>query len=85
MTTKRTRNNWTNHETWLVNLWLVNTNQGTYAMARERAADGADALRDWVKDWATGSIPASTLTADLIHSALHRVNWDEIAESLLAE
>jgi len=85
MTTKRTHNGWTNHETWLVNLWLNNTNQGTYAMAREMAADGADALRDWVKDWATDSIPAPTLAADLIHSALYEVDWNEITESLLED
>ena len=78
-------NGWTNYETWLVNLWLVNTNQGTYAIAREMAAEGADALRDWVKDWATGFIPAPTLAADLLGAALSKVNWREITESLLAE
>ena len=77
-------NGWTNYETWLVNIWLTN-DPGTYSAARWAAVDNADALREWVTEWVTESVPASSLTADLLGAALSEVDWHEIAESLLEE
>ena len=84
MATENTYNGWTNYETWLTHLWLTN-DPGTDSAAREIAAEGTDALQEWVTDWVTESIPASSLAADLIGAALCEVNWREIAESLLEE
>ena len=84
MKTENTYNGWSTYETWLVNIWLTN-DPSTYTAARETAADGARALREWVEDWATETVPPSSLTADLIGAALAEVDWDEITESLLEE
>ena len=74
-------NGWPNYETWAVNLWLTN-DPGSYEASREVAANGADALKSWVEDCTFEEIKQSSMVADLLGSALSRVNWRKIAKSL---
>jgi hypothetical protein len=88
-------NGWTNHETWLVNLWQTNDN-GTQDYWEERARECLE-YRDFDKDAATQDLADEMqgnvedfdsddvtqvmgLYADLLRSALGAVNWFEIAE-----
>ena len=77
-------NGWANYETWLVNLWLTNDPESREA-SRRIAANGAEALKDWVEDWTAEDIEQSSMTADLLGAVLSRVDWREIAESLIED
>ena len=77
-------NGWSGYETWLVNLWLTNE-PGSYEASREVAANGAEAIKDLVEDWTSEGIEPSSMVADLLGAALSRVNWREIAESLIED
>lgn len=99
MTTKY--NGWTNYETWLVNLWIDNDegSQRFWQLLR-RATDAlesneedpngaesdlADALKESFEDQAEAMTEVTGFWADLINSALGEVNWDEIAEHMIAD
>lgn len=76
---------WSNHTTWLVNLWL-NNNYDVYKECLELVKDckegvAQDRLEEYVSDMVGGS---SGLAGSIISSAVHReVNWKEIARSFL--
>lgn len=74
-------NGYASYETWLVNLWLQNS-RGDLMTAREALKKGGhpDSLWDMVEDGTPDEIPG--LYRDLIHAALCRVDWAEIAEAL---
>jgi len=81
--TRREYNGWTNYETWLVGLWLDNS-QGDQEEAQrivraERLDTGgaAEAIRDWIQELAP---EMDSLYGDLLGAALSEVNWQEIAE-----
>jgi hypothetical protein len=87
-------NGWTNHETWLVALWIDN-DEGLYAQKQEMLVK-EEMTRENLKDWVEESvdlalagvdngIPPASLTLDLVNSALNRVDWDEIAEKFVAD
>lgn len=72
-------NGWTNHETWIVNLWL-NNDEPLYREALNiirRSPHEAEALADWIRDM----VADTGLKGDLITYSLASVNWQEIAES----
>lgn len=75
-------NGWTNRETWLVSLWLLNE-EGTYTEARRLATlpepDGE--LKEYVEQLIADEYDKSSMLTDLINSALARVDWREIAAS----
>jgi hypothetical protein len=71
-------NGWTNHETWLVNLWLSNDEP----MYREvlniirRSAHEPEAIAEYVRSM----VEDTGIKGDLITYALASVNWQEIVE-----
>jgi hypothetical protein len=92
-----TYNGWTNYETWAVKLWIDN-DQGTQeywlsqarAFARTPSFENADAVKyafaDAIKDNYDEHMPEhSVVYTDLLQAALGRVEWSEIAASLLDE
>lgn len=87
--TDETYNGWTNRETWLVNLWLSN-DENTYSTVRglvtpnERLATARDieAYVSEMGDDVIGDGPEPMgLFADLIGTALARVDWLAVADS----
>lgn len=100
MSSEKAYNGWTNYETWNVALWLDN-DQGTYTYWREvaqecwddaapgedRDDEAASALRDRLKDEIEESAPdlGASVWSDLLSAAMSEVNWQEIAESWIAE
>ena len=101
-----TYNGWTNYETWLVNLWMDNS-EGDQAYWQERAQEAwnnaepgrydwqtreaeatralADSLKDYHEQAASDITGIAGVFADLIGAALGSVNWQEIAEHLIAD
>jgi hypothetical protein len=92
-----TYNGWTNHETWLVNLWLGEgaigdlmgvEEQGRYFAERNDKHVAVRKMSEWLREQvdgiAIGDQPAG-LAADLIGSAMAAVNWDEIAEHFVED
>jgi len=83
-----TYNGWSNYETWAVNLWL--TNDGFDAvkfMDNLRPFDAyqlGKAIQEYVEDSNPLSEQAS-LYSDLLNTALHEVDWFEVAEHLMPE
>lgn len=73
-------NGWTNHATWLVNLWITNdeyTEEGLRLAVRYGGHDGA---RDYVDELLDDSgIASGTMWYDMIRSCLSDVDWREIA------
>jgi hypothetical protein len=81
-------NGWANKETWLVHLWLTN-DQACDAAWRAVAAEIGEpyrlsaVLRGELEDGAT-DLQQTGLYADLLTTALRRVDWEEVARHLLA-
>ena len=80
---------WRNRETWAVYLWLTN-NEVSYLNAIELIRgkppeEAAEALRDRLQEEAHRRIPEASLWSDLVQGALSKVDWIEIARSLLEE
>jgi aromatic ring hydroxylase len=76
-------NGWSNYETWVVNLWITNTQQYCEELCRivsskDDLRDKAEALEDWLRFEYDGEY--SSLWADLINNSLAEVNWYEIIE-----
>ena len=76
-------NGWTNHETWLVNLWLDGCIDSLPEdMGTTDTATIAEAIRELVEEILWGEEPpAADLSTDLLTSALDAVNWRELAEN----
>lgn len=83
-------NGWTNHETWVVNLWLT-TEESTYWPANRvcriapNAYEAGKALRELVEQDVLGETASATMATDLLTSALGAVNWGEIAAAFREE
>lgn len=82
-------NGWTNRETWLVNMWL-NADKGHYNALTdicdmfETVSEQAEEIKHWVianEQWTNSEENQVGLWRDLVHAALGRVNWQEIAEA----
>jgi len=78
-------NGYANYPTWVVHLWLSNT-EDTYYEARDLLADsgeavqGAQELKTWIED--QSPIEAPSMFAELLAWALQAVDWDEVARAL---
>jgi len=85
-----TYNGWTNYETWCVNLWLTNEDtrwldELADEMLGELDGDVVAAvaeLADYLAEQHDEAVPPEVtgVFADLLGSALRRVNWHEIAQ-----
>jgi len=77
---------WTNHPTWLVNVWIDN-DHGLYEYCQElKETQDVRAIAENLKQLIEDSKPDTPgLFSDLLESALDSVNWREIAENLLEE
>ena len=88
-----TYNGWTNYETWCVNLWLTNEDtRWLDDLADEMLAeldgdtDAAVAeLADYLAEQHDEAAPPEVkgVFADLLSTALKRVNWPEIARHFI--
>lgn len=84
-------NGWSNYETWCVSMWLDN-DQHHYETVREDLEGNTPVeVASWLEDY-VGELPEVTtvteaggFVCDLLGKALGNVDWQEIAESLLAE
>jgi len=88
---------WTNRYTWLVNLWISNDqveyeqwrDQAAAAREEQRSGRGAEAVRvleESLESHYTEARPIhSGMYAELLSTALERVNWMEIAEHMIDE
>jgi hypothetical protein len=93
-------NGWSNRETWATKLWIDN-DQGLYYYAKDMAGGYSNedkrGLADGLEEWITELLdmeqvftaPAEQRKTLIMMSSdigsLYRVNWYEIAESLLSE
>ena len=89
-------NGWSNRETWAVSLWL-NNDYGLHQMKNEvvgkYSEDDRHRLADELKEFTESLFDGETfgpMNDELKNmrddiSSMWRVNWDEIAESELAE
>lgn len=78
-------NGWSNHETWLINLWLTNEESYYYEMQRILSThtslqNQADALLEFMQN-EHEELEVTGMWSDIISNTLWRVNWREIAES----
>lgn len=75
-----TYNGWTNRETWLVNLWLTNER---YLYDCARGCHSAEEIKDLVEELIedAGETTRIGLIADLLNTALARVDWYEIYQN----
>ena len=89
----QTCNGWTNYETWVINLWM-NNDQGSPEYWAERAEElindenSVDTLAHEIQgnhEDASKERAVIGPFADLLGYSLGRVNWHEIAESLISE
>lgn len=73
-------NGWTNHATWLVNLWLTNDQYTEEGLRMAVRYGGHEGLKDYVYELLDDSgIASDTMWYDMITSCLSDVDWREIA------
>jgi hypothetical protein len=91
---KKTFNGWKNRETWVVALWIDNT-EADQTYWRERAREERDGhfykegaiallaedLRDTIGE--NSPISENNIYSDLLNGALENVDWREIAAHLI--
>lgn len=97
MIEESTYNGWTNRETWLVALWLGNTDAMTDEYTRDIANDKAynlneraDILRGYVFSICMGveeevNGQSASMAVDLLNDAIETVNFREIVENRIEE
>jgi len=76
-------NGWKNYETWLVGLWFSDS-YNEYFLEQFRDGDltqtvTGDDVREYVESWIDQTTPQSGFVADLVNSAMHSVDWRELA------
>jgi hypothetical protein len=67
-----TYNGWTNRETWLVNIWFMDSLDGCEEVS-------ADYLQDMVEEHVYSMIKSASFVADMID--LGCIDWAELAEN----
>ena len=71
---------WTNHATWLVNLWLSNDEYTESGLRLAVRYGGHEGLKDYVNELLDDSgIANGTMWYEMIRSCLDDVDWREIA------
>jgi nucleotide-binding universal stress UspA family protein len=78
-------NGWSNHETWLMNLWLTNEESYYHEMMRILSTytslnDQAEALLEFMQN-EHEELEVTGVWSDIISNTLWRANWHEIAEA----
>lgn len=91
MSEDETYNGWTNYETWIINLHLMN-DPVPYELVREMVNEWWDGehvslLGDHLKENLEMMlyVDDSPLATDLLRAALGRVNWLELAEIYVSD
>lgn len=83
--TRNEYNGWTNKETWLVNIWYMDSMPEFYADMDQYEVDHSE-LEDAIKYFAEESEALSSLEAgllsDFISTCWGEVNWHELADHL---
>ena len=84
---QETYQGWTNYETWLIKLWIDNEQSSQdYWLKATEIADNPTELADQLKDEYEGAMPElNGVWFDLLATSIGKVNWYEIAESLIDE
>lgn len=80
-----TYNGWSNRETWLINLWLVNEEAYYYVMQSILSSytslnDQANALCEFMQK-EHEELEVTGVWSDIIGNTLWRANWLEIVEA----
>ena len=84
--TDNTCNGWTNHATWLVNLWLGEYNYDASELSGLSRYDAVQELKHTVDNILENEYSNATgLAEDLIQSALSDVNWYELADHYIED
>lgn len=80
-------NGWTNHETWLVNLWITNSQSGYQTLCEAMELADSVARAEWLEEqirtayMEIGSHIGACMWSDLLTLSIGRVNWLEIVEN----
>lgn len=78
-----TYNGWTNRETWLVNLWMHETQSEVRHFTEQAKTLVLSELAECIEDYYSEVLPKmSGVYVDLLAGALASVNWREIAKQL---
>ena len=84
--TNQTFNGWTNHATWLVNLWLGEYAYDPSELSGLSRYDAVQELKHTVDNILENESSSVTgLAADLINSALADVDWYELADHYIED
>jgi hypothetical protein len=84
---EKTYNGWANYETWVVKLWMDN-DQGLYNYINEEVKnykDDISGLAGWLESTMMETMPENVAgwVSDLLNSSFERIDWVEVAQSLL--
>ena len=78
-------NGWTNHSTWLVNLWLGDDVQSWIndSDCEEWDLDSVESVfKDFIEELINQQEPINGVLSDLLQSAVDDVDWRELAEHI---
>lgn len=77
-------NGWSNHETWLVNMWYGDV---LADMAEDGQKIDAEYIQFFVEEMleSDDALPQHGFAADIMNAALREVNWRELAEHFVVE
>ena len=81
-------NGWTNHETWLANMWLNNEECSYGVLCEALALPDPISQAEWLQEQVRSAytemssrVDESCMWSDLLTLSMSRVNWLEIVEN----
>ncbi len=81
-------NGWTNHETWLANMWLNNEEYSYGVLCEALALPDPISRATWLEEQVRAAyiemssrVGSSCMWSDLLTLSMSRVNWREIIEN----